>query len=306
MKSFFLMLMVLASNGIVQAEPTAKPTPLTVAIFDFESKDEGLREAGPKVSAIINAQLSTQADILLVERAELEKVLSEQELGLAGNVASDQAAKVGSLTGAKVLVTGRVFKVERETYLTAKVIGTETGRVYGELVKGEASFGPLAEDLAKKIAAAIFHHTDTLLAKPEPQEDAISRLKKLVEKGAKSPVWLSIAERHYGRPVNDPAAQTELGVVLRQCGFALAENKSAVTNAIEISGEAFSAAGPQHGNLISCRARVEIQVRQGGQLLLVDRQTSVAVDITEQTAAKTALQNAAFQLAERMIPKLAK
>jgi len=36
----------------------------------------------------------------------------------------------------------------------------------------------------------------------------------------------------------------------------------------------------------------------------VDRQTSVAVDIAEQTAAKIALQNAAMDLAERLIPKL--
>jgi hypothetical protein len=44
----------------------------------------------------------------------------------------------------------------------------------------------------------------------------------------------------------------------------------------------------------------------GGSLVTVDRQTSVAVDITEQTAAKTALQNAAMELAERLLPKLAK
>jgi hypothetical protein len=41
-----------------------------------------------------------------------------------------------------------------------------------------------------------------------------------------------------------------------------------------------------------------------GNILLVDRQTSVGVDITEQTAAKTALENAADQLADRLIPKL--
>jgi len=59
------------------------------------------------------------------------------------------------------------------------------------------------------------------------------------------------------------------------------------------------------GNLVSCRARVEIKVRDKatGQLLAVDRQTSVAVDLSEQIAGKTALQQAAAELAERVIPK---
>jgi hypothetical protein len=38
----------------------------------------------------------------------------------------------------------------------------------------------------------------------------------------------------------------------------------------------------------------------------VDRQTSVGVDVAEQTAAKTALQNAAIELAERVLPKMAR
>lgn len=300
MKHLIIILLLATINWRTQAEKQ----PITVAVFDFESKEEGLREVGPKVSSIINAQLSVQAGILLVERAELDKVLGEQELGLTGNMANDQAAKVGNLTGAKVLVTGKVFKVEKETYITAKIIGTETGRVYGELEKGEISFGELAATIAKKIALEVTQHSDTLTATIETAEDKISRLKKSFEKSIKPPVSILLPERHYGRPVNDPAAQTELGNILQQCGFMLTEAKT--NNLIEITGEAFSAVGPQHGNLISCRARVEVQVRQNGHLLWVDRQTSVAVDITEQTAAKTALQNAASQLAERLIPKMVK
>jgi len=62
------------------------------------------------------------------------------------------------------------------------------------------------------------------------------------------------------------------------------------------------------GNLISCKPRVEIKVRDraSGNLLAVDRQTSVGVDLSEQVAAKTALQNAALLLAERVLPKLGK
>ena len=109
---------------------------LPVAVFDFESKDEAVRDLGPKVATLINATLSAEPELTTVERAELEKVLGEQELGLSGTVSPDRAAKVGHLTGAKVLVTGRVFKVDKEIIIVAKVIGTETSRVYGEMVKG--------------------------------------------------------------------------------------------------------------------------------------------------------------------------
>ena len=95
-----------------------------------------MRDLGPKVATLLNANLSAEPQIITVERAELEKVLGEQELGLSGTVSPDTAAKVGHLTGAKVLVTGRVFKADKELMMVAKIIGTETSRVYGELVKG--------------------------------------------------------------------------------------------------------------------------------------------------------------------------
>jgi hypothetical protein len=82
------------------------------------------------------------------------------------------------------------------------------------------------------------------------------------------------------------------------------DEKSEAKPEIEFVGEAFSEFGMRKGNLISCKARVELKVRSkaNGQILAVDRQTSVAVDLSEQVAAKTALQNAAAELAERVIP----
>jgi hypothetical protein len=93
----------------------------------------------------------------------------------------------------------------------------------------------------------------------------------------------------------------------KQCGFKLLKEASTAAPEVVISGEAFSALGFRKGNLISCKARIELKaVRANGEIAVVDRPTSVAVDITEQTAAKTALQNAAEELAERIIPRLAR
>jgi len=261
------------------------------------------------VATLINVNLSTETNLVTVERAELEKVLGEQELGLSGTIQADSAAKVGHLTGAKVLVTGRVFKADKELIIVCKVIGVETSRIYAEMVKGTAAtpLTDLAADLARKIAATVGREGETLVAKAESREEAVARIKKTLADKPLPTISLKIAERHFGGPVIDPAAETEIASILLQCGFTLLSQASAAIPDLVISGEAFSAFGLRKGSLISCKARVELKaVRQNGEIAVVDRQTSVAVDITEQTAAKTALQNAANELAERIIPQLTK
>ena len=282
---------------------------LTVAVFDFDSKDEGVRDLGPKIATLVNANLSAQPDLITVERAELDKVLSEQELDVAGTVNPDSAAKVGQITGAKVLITGRVFKVDNQTLIVAKIIGTENSRVYGEMVQGPptTSVVTLASNLSALVAKLITEKGDTLVAKVPTADERIAKIKLALE-GKKLPVVsVKINEQHYGPHIIDPAAETELELMLQQCGFKLADASSTLKAEVVIEGDAFSAYGVQKGNLISCKSRLEIKARNvaTGNILVVDRQTSVGVDVAEQTAAKTALQTAADELAGRLLPKLA-
>ena len=306
----FLLLTTFLMTSLLPAAEMPMPAPVSVAVLDFESKEESVRDFGSKVATLLNAYLSAENGLVLVERSEIEKALGEQELGLSGTVSSETAAKVGHLTGAKVLITGKVFKADRDLMLVAKVIGTETSRVYGELVKGPASssLDSLASQLATKVASAITSKVDTLVARIPSREDRVETIKKQLGEAKLPTVAIRIPEQHFGSPVVDPAAQTELGLLLQQCGFTLVDEKSDRKPDVEISGEAFSAFGLRRGNLISCKARVELkaQSRADGKIVAVDRETSVAVDITEQTAAKTALQNAAAELASRLAPKLAK
>ncbi len=282
----------------------------SVAVFDFESKDEAVRDLGPKVAALVGANLSAEPQLMMVERAELEKVLGEHELGLSGAVSTDSAAKIGNLTGAKVLVTGRVFKVGGSFVIVAKIIGTETSRVYGEVVNGKAGsdITDMSAELAKKIAADVVGKGDTLVAKVQTREERIAEIKKKLAGKKLASVSVKIPEQHFGQHVIDPAAQTELSLMLQQCGFEIVDEASGKKPEIEITGEAFSEMGMRKGNLQSCRARIEIKVRDiaTGAILGVDRQTSSAVDLAEHVAAKTALQNGAAELAERLIPTLGK
>jgi len=313
-KNSIILPLLLVAGAIARATAhdvstnTSSPQILTVAVFDFTSQDEFVRDLGGKVAALVNANLSAEPNLNIVERAELEKILGEQELSLSGTVAPDSAAKIGQLTGAKVLVTGRVFQAGDELILVSKTIGTETSRVYGEMVKGaaDASISDLSEQLAKKIAADIAEKGETLVAKVDSHEDRVAEIKKEIA-GKKLPaVSVKISEQHFGQPVIDPAAQTEISLILQQCGFTLVDDNSTNRADVEITGEAFSEFGMSKGNLKSCRARIEIKARDvaSGNIISVDRQTSVAVDLAEHIAAKTALENGAGELAERLLPKL--
>src|SRR5205807_767764 len=181
------------------APALANPPALSVAVFDFESSEDAVKGLGPKVAALVNAHLSTASDLVLVERTELEKALGEQELGLSGTVSPDTAAKVGHLTGAKVLVTGKVIRLDRDLMLVAKLIGTETSRVYGEVVKGPSNktIDDLAAELSEKISASISSKADTLVAKVPTREDRAEALKKVLKDARRPVVSVRIAERHF-------------------------------------------------------------------------------------------------------------
>ena len=287
------------------------PPPMSAAVLDFQTNGDSLKGKGAEAAVLLNARLSSAApEVILVERQEIEKIFSEQELGLSGTVTPDTAAKVGTLTGAKALITGRLFDVEDKFYLVAKIIGTETGRVYGESV----TFGSLATldkavaDLAVKVSADLVTRADTLVARVETPAERLERFRKIVDGKKPLPsVSVVIAEQQINRVVIDPAAQTEIAFVLQQLGFEVLDPKTTGKRAdVEISGEAFSELAGRRGNLISCRARIEIRATKtaDGKLLLADRQTDVAVDLAEQTAGKLALENAANKLLNRLVPKL--
>lgn len=301
-----LAALLLAHATAVHAD---NPT-LTVAVLDFECKETDLGDAGAQMATLTTALLSAEPQLITVERAELTKSLSEAELSLSGTVSSETAAKVGQLTGAKVLVTGRIFKAGKELIVVAKVISSETSRVYGEVVKGptDSSMSDLATQLAEKIGKTVTGKADTLVAKVRTQEERIASIKKSLKDAKLPKVRITIPEQHYGQPVRDPAAETELGMILKDCGFEVLTDKSTEKADVEFVGEAFSTYGMRKGNLISCQARIEIKVidKPTGKALAIDRQTGMAVHLSEQIAAKTALQETMAVLAERIVPKAVK
>jgi hypothetical protein len=289
----------------------AADQPLPTAVLRFESSDDALAKQGEEISTLLEADLSNSQHAITVERDEIEKVLNEQELGASGLVSADTAAKIGSLTGAKVLVTGRFFALGNQYMLVAKIISTETSRVYGvtTTINDLGSLNQGVQDLSGKIDGVLGSHRDVMVVTTETEQQRLQRLKAMVGPTPLPTVSIVISERDYTQPTVDPAAQTEMTMELQALGYTVINPDQSHKKAdIAITGEAFSELGARHGNLVSSRGRVEIKVNRGAsqELIWSDRDTEVCVDIGNRTAGKEALEKASDRLVERLLPKLMK
>ena len=306
------MLMALIAMPCIFADEAAQNDNAVypVAVLPFQDRSREVAGQGKITADILFANLATAPEILLVDREDLDTVLNEQAMNLSGVVNPAQAVQVGQIIGAKILVTGSVVQVEKTVYLVARIIGTETTQVFGVSVKGNVDdpLDKLIEQLAKDVSALIVKDGSKLVAKPLTRENRIAALKEKVGNKKTPVVMIDIPEEHLSRRVIDPAAETELTLYCTELGFTALDAKRGDKSKADILivGEAFSERGMGIGNLISVKARVEVKAidRASGRIIAIDRQTTVAVDVAETIAAKTALQQAGALLAERLIPKV--
>lgn len=303
MKTLLFCILLAALPALADEAP-----PLTVAVLPFEASDEQLAGKATEASTLLATQLSTKPELWLLERADIEKILGEQTMKLSGLTDPASALHVGKLLGAKVLVGGRIIRSGNTAILVAKVMSTETSRVFGETTTAnslEALQQP-AFELADKVASLLSKQNSSFRIPVVTREERIARLKKTLEGRNLPSVLVTIPEQDFGRSSVDPAVETEFKKSLLDLGFEIIDPQSAKTPDVVIKGEAFSESAARRGQLVSARARAEIQATRSkdNQVLAVDRETTSAVDTAPATAGKSALQEAGLILLERTAPKL--
>lgn len=320
LKFISLLVFISAACAVIAADA---PRQISIAVFDFDSPYRvRLRNDIGLVSSLLTANLSSNAQFTLVDRAQLKKIMKEQSLGLSGEISPETAAKIGRLVGAKILVMGQIFNVgdtvgtdvitegsESQILIVVKVIGTETGRFFAQREQGlRKDLVGLSDDLSKQITQTISSQYTNLVADETASRD--ERIAQLVNrvKGKKLPaVSVEIKEQFLNEPRVGHTVQTELGRIFKQAGFEVVDEKSDKRPDVQITGEATSSVKGKINGLIPSRATVSIkaQERTTGKILVIDRQDGHASDLDRQTSAKSAFENAADDLAERLLPLLA-
>lgn len=123
--------------------------------------------SGEELQDMLIAELASTKAFSVLERKELDAVISEQKLGASGLVNKKTATKIGNLTGAKYLVAATVSSFEEET-------SGDSGGVsfMGVSVGGEKGKAYIAVDL-KVIAVETGEIADTRTVEATSQSSGL-------------------------------------------------------------------------------------------------------------------------------------
>ena len=309
MKKSILPLLALTLVSVVSATAADKPqTPLTVAVYDFADADLKEGQFAGKITTLVTADLTTETNIVVLERAELKKALSEQAFGASGMVRADAASKIGQLTGAKVIVAGEVIMTDKShLVIVASIIGTETGRLFAAKADGSiADLLNLSSDLSHKIAQTIASQATNLLVISESRADRLERTINGLQGKNRPSLSVSFLWAR-GKNMHAQIVEAEFSSVLQKAGFKVVDNKSEFKPDIELTGVADFGAGPRRGDLFSCRTIItaKLRDRRTGAILLVDRQEFTASEPGAKAAERSGQIGVVDEIAERVLPVLA-
>jgi TolB-like protein len=102
-----------------------------IAVLDFELIGDKMETAG--MGAILSEWFTTgivKSGLFdVVERAMLQKIISEQKLSSTGMIDESSAATLGKILGVKVIITGSVLKLRDTIEINSRVISVESGSI---------------------------------------------------------------------------------------------------------------------------------------------------------------------------------
>jgi TolB-like protein len=152
------MALAVACSAAAQA-PSAAPVAPTLTVLDFTNTggaaDFDWLRLG--LADMLSTDLAASGKLRLVERRDLDKVLSEQELGLSGAIDEATAPKIGMLAGASRVAFGSFLVASGLLRIDAKVVDSETGVIVAAgSAQGESSRAlDLEAQLALRLMAAL-------------------------------------------------------------------------------------------------------------------------------------------------------
>lgn len=102
----------------------------TLAVFPFSCEEKLRRQrVGFAVSELMSHRFVANANFTVVERGDLNKLLTEQKLQSSGATDSATAVKLGQMLGASALLMGNLNKVDGLYQVNARIVDVQTGEI---------------------------------------------------------------------------------------------------------------------------------------------------------------------------------
>lgn len=116
----------LIDYSTIGLKPDSKAALVPIGVSD---EDKALsRQAEYFSEALLLATMKSKP-FVIVDRKDLQKILEEQQLQYSGLVDDSKAVKLGSLLGAEVMVTGKLYEKDGKYEIFLKLLRVETGEV---------------------------------------------------------------------------------------------------------------------------------------------------------------------------------
>jgi TolB-like protein len=131
---------VLGSVAVRAVPAHAQDLP-TVAVLDFTSFMMGDGGAavnlGKAITAMLVTEFSNRDGIQVIERAQLNDMLREQDLVLSGRVDESSAIEIGKMLGAQYVLLGQASSIVDNLRMDIRAVDVETSEIVAVLKKSD-------------------------------------------------------------------------------------------------------------------------------------------------------------------------
>jgi TolB-like protein/copper chaperone CopZ len=271
----------------------------------------------------------------VVDRSRIDQIMKEQTFARDGLVNAANVKEIGKMLQADIVCSTEMRKEEGAFIALCSLIDVESGEV------SASAYELIESDTAVEIRDAMNRAAMTMLGLVDSSSPAhktpaapTAKAGDSLQDPRQARIAVIVPEEHIGRPIPDPAAETAIIRKLTEAGFTRVVDKNQVNKIREsdavkallsgdvaaatgigqqlgvdylMVGEAFSeAVGPVGGGLFSCRARAEARIiRTDNARIIAANDSQVGgIDMTENMAAKKALNNAGELMGDYMVKQL--
>lgn len=180
-------------SAAVRAEPASAQDLPTVAVLDFSSFMMGDGGAavnlGKAITAMLVTEFSNREGIRVIERAQLNDMLREQDLVLSGRVDESSAIEIGKLVGAQYVLLGQASSIVDNLRMDIRAVDVETSEIVAVLKKSDRTSEllsvvvALADEFGQQLHLVPPSHRPAIEPIPVPATIAFSRALDYEDRG---------------------------------------------------------------------------------------------------------------------------